>query len=272
MTMFDLQLLPVLEFRGSPVSLVGCVVFLLFPLFFMYLLHRSIMGEIGCATAILMSLTSMYLLGVIWKIDHPVAHWGALFGILSMVVGIPVLGKISEKIDDKNFQNEQIATCYQQIRMNPQNAMAAYRLAKVLYTKGESSYAIAIAGKALEHLPKQYWRNEHHEFARWVQQSPNANITEVLCVACQKTSPASALICQHCLGSIHLDRARKGSLVHNKRAQKIVAIWASVMILIFAIPLAGQFPPQYAIPAILVLCAVAMWAIATAFGLGLQNT
>lgn len=230
------------------------------------------MGEMGCASAILMAGTSVYLLGVIWKIDHPVAHWGAMIGILSIMFGMPVLAKISEKIEDKNFQNEQIANCYQQIRMNPQNAMAAYRLAKVLHTKGEVVYAIAIANNALEHMPKQYWRNEHLEFTNWVNASPSSSITEVLCVACQKTSPASALICQHCLGSIHLDRARKGSLVHNRSAQKIVSVWASIMILVFAIPLAGQFQPLISIPSILVLSAVAMWAIAVAFGLGSQNS
>ena len=270
--MIELFTLPLAELHGPMPSVFGCVMFLFFPAYFMYLMNRSVMGDIGCSSALLLCFTCTYLLAVIWRVQDPVAHYGAVLGILSLVIGMPILSKIAEKMNDKAFEDEQIEVCYQQIKSNPQNAMAAFRLAKILHEKGEKDYAIAIGKASIQYLPKQYWRNEHMEFERWMRARPHSNATEVDCVACSRKAPASALICPHCLGSIHLDRTRKGSLVHNKRAQKIISVWASLMIVVFSIPSLGQLPPFVSIPAILVMCAVAIWAVVTAFGLGFQKS
>ena len=109
--MIDLFTLPLAELHGPMPSVFGCVMFLFFPAYFMYLMNRSVMGDIGCSSALLLCFTCTYLLAVIWRVQDPVAHYGAVLGILSLVIGMPILSKIAEKMNDKAFEDEQIEVC-----------------------------------------------------------------------------------------------------------------------------------------------------------------
>jgi hypothetical protein len=56
-------------------SFFPCLLFLGYPIFFIYLMNRSVMGDIGCVTALLMAFTVTYLLFVIWKIEDTRVHY-----------------------------------------------------------------------------------------------------------------------------------------------------------------------------------------------------
>jgi hypothetical protein len=252
-------------------SFFPALMFLFLPVLGLYLLNKSIMGDMGCLTALLMFGTSIYLLGIIWAVKDPWMHYVAVFGIVSLTVGIPILNVLTSKLSDKLAEAEQISACYQQIRMNPQNGMAAFRLARLLYDRGEKTTAIAIARGVMPHLPISAFQEEHRLFTYWAGREDLTASQEVDCVACGKLAPRGALICPHCLGSLHLERARKYSVVHNGQFRKIVTVYASLLIILLSIPLLGQFNPYISVPAILILLFAALWAVGAAFGLGFNK-
>ncbi len=264
-------MLPLAELHIPMGSLFPCVLFLILPGFFIYLMNRSVMGEIGCATALLMAGTAVYLFGVICLIEDTYLHYAALAGIFSLLVGLPILTVITEKWDDRVMEAEQIRTCYQQIRMNPQNAMAAFRLAQILYRKGEKFVAIAIADGCIPHMNVNLFKDEHKEYLKWKSKADPTAPTEVHCPGCQRMAPAGALICPNCLGSLHLDRAQKFNLRTNSGTQKIVAIWMTILICLFAIPLLQNVKPIIAIPSVIVFLCVGVGAVISAFGLGFNK-
>ena len=249
-------------------SFVPCAVFLILPPFIIYLANKSIMGEIGCLTAMMMAGTSMYLLGVICLIDDPYLHYAALAGIFSLVIGLPVLTFLADKVDDYMLEAEQIRTVYQQIRLNPQNAMAAFRLAQLLYKKGEKHVAVAIADGAIPHMSPNLFRDEHKLYHFWKSTVDPTAPTEIRCAACQKMAPIGALICPNCLGSLHLDRVQGVTIKGNAKTQKIIAVWMTILAVLFAIPMLGNVKPVIAVPSVIALLGLGMFAVISAFGLG----
>lgn len=264
-------MLPLADLHAPMGSLFPCLMFLVLPGFFIYLMNRSVMGEIGCATALLMSGTAVYLFGIICLVESPPLHYCAIVGIISLLVGLPVLNAVTEKWDDRVLEAEQIKICYQQIRMNPQNAMAAFRLAQLMHKKGEKNVAVAIADGCIPHMAPHLFREEHKQYVYWKNTSDPTAPTEVQCAGCQKMVAAGALICPHCLGSLHLDRVQKFNIKTNGRSQKIVAIWVTIMVCLFAIPLLGVAKPIIAIPSVIILLVAGIAAVVSAFGLGFNH-
>jgi hypothetical protein len=263
--------LPFADLSKLESAVVPAFIFLMIPILGVYVLNKSIMGEIGCSTAILMLGTAFYLLFVLWKIEGQIYKNIAMFGIFSLTVGIPILQVVLDKYDDKVLEAEQISLCYQQIRMNPQNFLAAFRLARLLYNRNDKDVAIAIADHAIIHMNRGIFREEYREYEYWKQRQVGPPLTEIECAACNKIAPAGALICPHCLGSIHLDRARKFSVVHNKKLQKVITIYATLLIVLMAMPLVAQLNPVLSIALTIGLLAIAIWAVIYAFGLGLTE-
>lgn len=264
-------MLPLADIHAPLGSFFPCLMFLILPGFFIYLMNRSVMGEIGCMTALLMAGTAVYLFGIICLIDDPYLHYCAIAGIFSLLIGLPVLTFLTEKWDDRVIESEQIKVCYQQIRMNPQNAMAAFRLAQILHRKGEKYIAVAIADGAIPHMAPHLFREEHKQYVIWKNTADPTAPTEVQCAACKKMAPAGALICPHCLGSLHLDRVQKFNISTNTKTQKIVAVWMTILIVLFAIPLLGSVKPIIAIPSVIALLCLGVGAVISAFGLGFQK-
>ncbi|HLO98549.1 MAG TPA: hypothetical protein VK171_08135 [Fimbriimonas sp.] len=252
-------------------SVFPCLMSAVLPIMFLYLMNKSVMGEIGCGIAMLMAGTAIYLIYVLWAIKDPYFHFTAIGGIISLGVGLPILTFFSDKLDDKMLEADAIRNCYQQIRMNPQNAMAAFRLAQILYKKGDKHVAVAIGSNAILSMPKSRFMEEHNQLHFWSRNIDPSAVSDVVCVACHKDAPASALICPNCLGSLHLERALKGKVRSNRNFTKGVSVWIVAVVSLLAIPLLGQFPAGIAIPSIIAVIAVALYALYVAFGLGMKK-
>jgi hypothetical protein len=264
-------MLPLADIHAPLGSFFPCLVFLIVPPFIIYLVNRSVMGEIGCFTALMMAGTTIYLFAVICLVDDPYLHYCALAGIFSLLIGLPVLTYLTDKWDDRQFESEQFKICYQQIRLNPQNAMAAFRLAQLLYKKGDRNVAIAVADGAIGHMAPHLFREEHKMYHYWKSKAdPNAP-TEIQCAACKRMAPSGALICPHCLGSLHLDRVQVFTVKSSGSSQKVIAVWMTILAVLFAIPLLGNVKPIIAVPSVIVLLCLGLAAVISAFGQGFSK-
>jgi hypothetical protein len=253
------------ELHTSAGSLLPCAVFISMPFFIYYLFSRSIMGEMGCGTAMLLGGTGIYLIGIMWKTKEPYFQILALCGLVSIMIGPPILGYFFGKLQQKSLETEQIEICYQQIRMNPNNHLAAWRLATLLWSGGDKPTAIAIGQDALQRLPTGPFVTEQRELQYWMRQVDLTTIVDIQCAACNRVIHPNALICPHCLGSVHLDRARKSSISQNHPLQQILVCWAALLLILFIIPALGNFPPAVAIPGIILMLSLASWAVVKAF-------
>ena len=261
-------MLPLADIHAPLGSFFPCLMFLILPPFIIYLVNRSVMGEIGCFTALMMAATSMYLLGVICLVQDTYLTYAAVAGIFSLLIGLPVLTYFTDKWDDRQMESEQIKICYEQIRLNPQNAMAAFRLATLMYKKGDRNTAVAIADGAITHMSPSLFREEHKVYHYWKSTAdPNAP-TQIQCASCKRMVATGALICPNCLGSIHLDRAQVVTVHSTLKSQKIIAVWMIILAVLIAIPLLGNFKPVIAVPSVIVLLCLGIGAVISAFGMG----
>lgn len=261
-------MLPLADIHAPLGTFFPCVMFLVLPPFIIYLVNRSVMGEIGCFTALMMAGTAGYLFGVICLIQDTYLHYAAIAGIFSLLIGLPVLTYFGDKWDDRHMEAEQIRICYQQIRLNPQNAMAAFRLATLIYKKGDKNVAVAIADGAIGHMAPHLFREEHKLYHFWKSKADPTAPTEIQCAACKKYAPVGALICPHCLGNLHLDRVQVFTVKSTIKSQQIIAIWGTILAVLFAIPLLSNVKPIIAVPSVIVLLSMGLAAVISAFGLG----
>lgn len=258
-------MLPFADIHAPMGSFLPCVVFLILPPFLIYLMNRSIMGEIGCFTAIMMSATTIYLFSVICLIEDPYLHYCSIAGILLLLIGLPIITFLADKWDDKQMAAEQIKICYQQIRLNPQNAMAGFRLAQHVYQRGEIDIAIAIASRSIPQMAPSLFREEHKIYHYWLsKRNPNAP-KDIPCASCKRMVPCGELICPNCLGNLHLDRVQVFTMSNIVHTQKIIAIWVTVIICLIAIPMLGKTKPVIAVPSIIALLGIGIGAVISAF-------
>jgi hypothetical protein len=258
-------MLPIADIHTPLGTFFPCVLFLVLPPFIIYLVNRSVMGEIGCFTALMMAGTASYLFSVICLVEDPYLHYCSIAGIFSLIVGLPILTILADKWDDRQMEAEQIKLCYQQIRLNPQNAMAAFRLAQLIYKRGDRDIAIAVADGAISHMAPHLFREEHKMYHFWKSKADPTAPTEIQCAACKRMSPAGALICPHCLGNLHLDRVQVFTISHVVHTQKIIAVWATVLVCLIGIPMLGHVKPIIAIPSVIVLLIIGIVAVVSAF-------
>src|SRR5882757_9847742 len=98
-------MLPLADIHTPLGSFFPCLVFLILPPFIIYLVNKSVMGELGCFTALMMSGTMVYLFAVICLVNDPYLHYAALGGIFSLLIGLPVLTYLADKWDDRQFES-----------------------------------------------------------------------------------------------------------------------------------------------------------------------
>jgi len=258
-------MIPFADIRVPLGSFFPCVVFIILPPFIIYLVNRSVMGEIGCFTAFMMASTTIYLFAVICLVEDPYLHYCSLVGIFMLLIGLPIITYLADKWDDKQMAAEQIKICYQQIRLNPQNGLAAFRLAQHIYKRGEVDIAIAIASRSMPQMAPSLFREEHKMYHFWLSKAnPNAP-KEMPCPGCKRMVACGALICPICLGNIHLDRVQVFTLSHVVQTQKVIAVWVTVIICLIAIPMLGKTKPIIAVPSIIALIGVGIGSVVAAF-------
>lgn len=153
----------------------------------------------------------------------------------------------------------------ERLREKPENDLLRFKLAKLLYERGQIETALAVGRSALEKLPENLFTEEHRQFGRWRRLNNEAPTDRSIpCVECGWANPPSQVFCEKCGASYLVDLAR-GRIVGKTYGRRLIAAWVASILALFGIALAGSLPPGPAIIVVLGLMAVAGMMLYVAF-------
>lgn len=153
----------------------------------------------------------------------------------------------------------------ERLREKPDNDLLKFKLAKLLYERGQIEAALAVGRSALERLPDNLFPEEHRQYGRWSRLNKETPTDRpILCVECGEANPPSQVFCQKCGAAYLVDLAR-GRVVGRTYGRRLIAAWVTSILALFGIALAGSLPPGPAIVVVLGLMALAGMMLYVAF-------
>ena len=246
-------------------SCLPCILWFVMPGWIVMLVHKMIMTELDPLTGILAVMMAVWLGFLAWNPPAPWVEPVAILSVFAMMVGIPIAQKMLEKYSDKELENEQIDNLYEQLRGNPQNSIALFRLARFCYQKGMAGHGIVLAQNALTTMPQNLFRDEHKEFVGWVAAFGTKQPVPVPCLSCNRTCHPGQIYCQHCWSPFLAQYLKGKSGSHASIVRRVVVVWVALMVVVFAIPSLGMFGPVVVIPIVVAVLGLCAWALFSAF-------
>jgi len=249
---------------GPAGVLMPCFIWIAMPGWAIYLVHRMIMAELDTLIGFLALCATAYLGFLAWRPPQEWMGLGAVVAFFSIVVGLPLMEKLNMASADKALMLEQIETQYTQLRRNPQNAIATFRLAKYAYEHGMAGHALALAEIAIPSLPVGLFREEHKTIALWRMTVGPQHQAPVKCLGCGNDCHPGEAFCSKCWAPFIYDRIRGGVFRTSSVGRKVLLVWVAIVVAGFTIPQLARISPAIAIPVTLLLVGLCFWALFTA--------
>jgi hypothetical protein len=253
--------------------LAGCVVWVPIAVWVVALLQWAIQGDVDVLSAFVGIVVGLALGLTAITAKEPYMPPLILAGVLVTTVAFPVVRSTLTKRALDQIDVEAVAKAYDQLRQQPTNAPAKFKLAKTIYNKGMPAHALALAEDAIKSMPEAIYPEENRILKTWRHYRIPANQRGPLaCLECGVYNQPGMTHCQRCRAPFLLDHAR-GAWVGRSLARKFVAAWVSIMVSLVGIPyVAGAFPAAISIPAIIGLMGLAIFLIAVTFRSGAKKT
>lgn len=197
---------------------------------------------------------------------HPsLAPIFVLVAVLTVAIA-PVARVAMNRAALQSIEVEAIERAYEMLSAKPDNFGAKIRLARALWAKGLSSFAVAIADGALQAAPIELFSEEHRMLSQWkASQAVNPGVTRIRCVDCGIPNEPGLMFCSRCGAPFLLDYAQ-GKFMKSGVIKRVTAGWIAAVAALVAIPtVAVSLPAVAAIVVVPILVAVGAWMLYAAF-------
>ncbi|HWA83523.1 MAG TPA: zinc ribbon domain-containing protein [Fimbriimonadaceae bacterium] len=244
---------------------IACVSWIAIAVWVMSLIGWMIQGDIDPLFGVV-GIAAAFVLGYFSFMPptEVLRPFTAVATVLTVVI-FPYLRRTLNERALLAIDVEAMENAYAMLREKPENYMARFKLARLLYERGHVESGLAVGAEALSGMPEKLFTEEHRMYGRWHRLNPQANLSKTIpCIDCGHPNPPSAILCQRCGQPYLLDMAR-GRWVGRQFAKKLIGAWVAGIIALAGIPLASQLPPAAAIVAILLIMAGAITMVWLAF-------
>ena len=251
--------------NGLP-PFAACLAWLLLPGWTIYLLGQAIMGEIDPLTAIIVILMTFFIGFNMFAHPNSLVGRLAVWSIyLTVILWFPLRKAIDGK-DDKALAAEAVEMTYDTLAMNPDNVIAAFKLAKFMAEKGLIHHADGLAQRVLPSLPKNTFREEHRLATGWqLAAASRTQPAAITCGNCRAVILPGNARCASCGAPWLLDRMRGRRGGGVSPVGKMLVVWAVLLGVLLGMPLLAGQSAAIAVPGALVLVAAAFALVWFAF-------
>lgn len=253
--------------------LAGCVVWVPVAIWVVSLIHWAIQGDVDIVSALVGICVGLALGLTAITAKEPYMPPLILAGTLVTTIAFPMVRSALNKRALAQIDIEAVEKAYDQLRLQPGNAAAKFKLAKTIYNKGMPAHALAIAEDAIQSMPEAIFPEENKIIKTWRHyRIPSNQHGPLACMECGVYNQPGMTHCQRCRAPFLLDHAR-GAWVGRSLARKFVAAWVAIMVALVGIPYAaGSLPSAVSIPVIVGLMGLAIFVIAFTFRPGAKKT
>ena len=250
---------------NNSAALNGCLAWIPLAVWILSCVNWTIAGDIDVVTGFV-GVAMAFGLGY-EAINPPVPQLAPLtvVAVFVTVLMFPFARMAMEKKQLKNLDIEQLEKAYQSLGLRPDNVMAKFRIAKVLFDLGVCGHAVRIAESVIPEMPQRFFLDEHRLLRRWQMTHLEARLfLPIPCAECHGTNQPGSIFCVHC-GAPYLVNFAKGRVVGGRLGKKLVACWISLIAILIGIPAATALKPALSILAVVVMMVVAIGITFVAF-------
>lgn len=143
---------------------------------------------------------------------------------------------VVEQLSMKRFDNERLLNAHDTLKLRPDNMMAKFKIAEILWDSGYRGHAYGYAANLLPNMPHTHYANEHHTVKKWYGQIGNEDLAPMKCKACGHMNPPGDIYCERCKTEYLLLAFRKNVKTsdYNRKAFTFMAVF---VLLCIALPL-----------------------------------
>lgn len=202
------------------------------------LVHWLIQGDIDGISWFL-GMTAGAMLGVL-TIKPPVAVISPICCGLAWVIVLAytLVRNMVERAQLVAIQLDVLQGAVEQLRERPDNIGTKLKIAKLVYDRGLTSSAIAVAESALKNVPAGPFDAEMKMLTDWKQTAGNPSVFRSLpCLECGHLNPAGDVDCSRCKAPVLLHYAQ-GKWVGPNLLRRVVFGFIGVLVPVLGIPMA----------------------------------
>jgi len=217
----------------------GCLIWIPVIIGVVAMVGWVIQGEVDAifgVTAILVLLTIGGMAMV--TTNQKIAPY-LLAGACSAVILFPIARSQSDKRALIKLDLEKLEKAYEDLKINPRNIGARFRVAKILHSRGLVDQAIVLAEESLKGAPRGVFEEEMQTLKGWKRHPIAQPVPGVTCLACGQKNKAGTAFCKGCGGPVLLYYA-KGLWINPHSLRKVLLIWLAIMLPLVGMPIAKE--------------------------------
>lgn len=245
--------------------ILGCAVWVPIAIWFVSLIHWMIMGEIEFISGVtgIWALIGLGYLTI--KPPRPELAYLSFAVVLISLIVYPFIRSALDRRELRSIDISSVEKAYDSLASRPNNPLAKFKLARLLYGMGMPGHAVVIAEAALAYLPEQHFLEEHKLLKRWKLLVTKPDLFRPIpCVECSALNAPGLIHCESCGAPFLLDRLR-GKFLPNALGRKLIAVWVAMVFGVVGIPAASTLPPLIAMAVIILLLAMVGVTLVLAF-------
>jgi len=239
-------------------ALIGCLAWIPLSVWILACLHWTIGGDIDAITGIL-GIGVAVGLGY-EAINPPVPQLSGLtvVAVFVTVIMFPFVRSALDRRQLRGVDIEALERSYQALAVRPDNVIAKFKIAKVLFDLGVCGHALRIGESLVPEMPARFFSDELRTVRRWQAMKLEARFfSPVVCAECHTSNDPGLLFCRKCGAPFLLDFT-KGKVVGTRLGKKLISTWISLVAVLIGIPAAKALPPG---PCVATVAAMMIFAI-----------
>lgn len=256
-------------FHSPWTILIGCGVWIPLAFWIVGLTHWMIQGDVefwwgvaGIAIGVGLGVVTMFP-------SHPMMGYFTFSAVVVTVLFVqPLRSALNRRALDA-VDIDAAEDAYHMLIHRPDNRIARFKLAKLLYQRGMRASAIAFAQQALAGVTGGAYEEEARTLATWLRFAQRGRDleTSLLCLDCGAENSVNELHCRNCGASYLIDHLR-GRWIGRRLARRLISGWIAVMLLVVGVPFALLSLPKAAAAAL--ICGIVV-LVSVALILGLRG-
>jgi len=250
---------------NNSAAFIGCLAWIPLSIWILACVNWAITGDIDPATGVVGVFMAV---GLGYEaINPPVPQLAPLtvIAVLATVVMFPFVRAAMDKKQLRGIDIDALDRAYQSLAVRPDNVVAKFKIAKVLFDLGMCGHALRIGESLVPTMPQRFFLEELRTVRKWQMMQIEARFfNPITCAECQTSNPPGLLFCQKCGSAFLLDFA-KGRIVGKRLGKKLVATWIVLIAFLVGIPAAKALPPGPCIAVVFTMITIAVSMVYFAF-------
>lgn len=246
-------------------ALIGCLAWLPLAVWIMSCVNWTITGDIDVATGIAGVAVAI---GLGYEaINPPVPQLAPLtvVAVFVTVVMFPFARAAMDRRQLKNIDIDHLEKAYQALGVRPDNLIAKFRIAKILFDLGVCGHAVRIGESLAPHMHPRFFTEELRTLRRWQMTHLDARLfSPVRCAECHSLNDPGVLFCRQCGSAFLLDFV-KGKVIGHRLGKKLVSTWIALIAVLIGIPAARLLPPAASVGLIIAMMIFSIVIVMLAF-------